>query len=96
MKRVIALLVTLSAAQYASAALPPQYQNMKDLGVMMGYIKAHPKVSSTLKSINLLEYTIYFGNDCKAVFGRKTVERPDKWVGPAALLEFKRSNCPVK
>jgi hypothetical protein len=95
MKRIIFLSIFLVIVQYAFAALPPRYQNIKDLDVMVDYIKEHPEVASTLKSIDFLEYTIYFGNGCKAVFGRKLTEKPPGWTGPADPLEFKESNCSI-
>ena len=95
MKRIIFLSIILVIVQYAFAALPPRYQNIKDLDVMVDYIKEHPEVASTLKSIDFLEYTIYFGNGCKVVFGRKLTTKPTGWVGPADPLEFKKSNCPI-
>jgi len=96
MKRILFFSIILVIVQPAFAALPPRYQNIKDLNVMVDYIKGHPNVASTLKSIDFLEYTIYFGNGCKAVFGRKSTTKPSGWVGPAAPLEFKESNCPIK
>lgn len=96
MKRIIFLSIMLGIIQNASAALPPQYQNIKDLDVMVDYIKEHPGVASSLESIDFSGYTIYFGNGCKAVFGRKSTPKPPGWVGPADPLEFKESNCPIK
>lgn len=93
MKRIIFLSIILITAQYAIAALPPRYQNIIDLDVMVDYIKKHPEVASTLESIDFSEYTIYFGNGCKAVFRRKSPIKPPGWVGPAGPLEFKKSSC---
>ena len=93
MNRIVFLLIVIVSIQTAMAALPPRYQNMKDLDVMVEYIKEHPTIASTLKSIDLQKYTVYFGNGCKAVFGRKTTIKPREWVGPADPLEFKYSNC---
>ncbi len=92
MKRIISLLIALFTVNYALAALPPQYQNVNDLDVMVDYIKKHPEVASTLKSIELIEYTIYYGDGCKVVFNRKPSTKP----GPAAPLEFRESNCVIK
>lgn len=94
MKRLIVLLIILLFAQYAIAALPPRYQNIKDLDVMVEYIKGHPEIAATLKAIDFSEYTVSYGNGCKAVFDRKSTVKPSGWVGPAAPLEFKRSTCP--
>lgn len=96
MKKMIFLSIFLVMVQSAFAALPPRYQNIKDLDVMVDYIKGHPEVASTLKSIDFLEYTIYFGDGCKAVFERKPNTKPPGWVGPAGPLEFKESNCSKK
>jgi hypothetical protein len=93
MTRFIALFVLLLVLTQAYAALPPQYQNAKDLDVMIEFVKQHPSVISSLKQIDLRQSTVYFGEDCEAVFGRKLVIRMPGWVGPAAPLEFKRSNC---
>jgi len=95
MKIVVSLLTILSVIEIANAALPPQYQNMKDLDVMVGYVRKHPSISAQLKSINLRERAIYYGNNCKALFGRKSSTKPPGWVGPAEDLEFKSSNCSV-
>jgi len=95
MKKVVFLLIVFACIQTAIAALPPRFQNMNDLDVMVEYIRVHPTIASTLKSIDLQEYTVYFGDGCKAVFGRKSVMRRQGWVGPAPPLEFKSSNCPV-
>ena len=96
MKKIIFLSILLLAAQYAFAALPPQYQNIRDLDVMVDYIKEHPEVASTLESIDFTEYAIHYGNGCKAIFKRKTTVRPPGWVGPAEPLEFKELNCSGK
>lgn len=96
MKKIIVLLIILSFVQYAIAALPPRDQNINDLDVMVDYIKGHPEISSTLESIDFSEYTIYFDNGCKAVFGRKSTVKPSGWVGPSDPLEFKKSHCPVE
>ena len=87
------LLLFLISYGAARAALPPQYQNMRDLNVMVEFAKQHPAVSANLKSIDLTKYTVHYGNHCKAVFGRK--QRRYEVMGPAAPLEFKGSNCPV-
>ncbi|VFQ47425.1 hypothetical protein MSL71_51250 [Desulfoluna butyratoxydans] len=85
--------IVLVWASVAVAALPPQYQNMKDLDVMMDYIKKHPEVAATVTSIDLETYTVYYGQGCKAVFGRKETTKPKGFVGPADPLEFKKQSC---
>jgi hypothetical protein len=82
--------------QSAGAALPPQYQNHKDLDVMVEFVHSHPVVASGLRTIDLYGYAVYFGDGCKAEFGRKTSLKLPGWVGPADPLEFKSSNCPVE
>lgn len=80
----------------ANAALPPQYQNAKDLDVMVDFLKGHELVMGSLQSIDIAHYVIHFGNGCQAVFGRAFKFHPNGWVGPADPLEFKRSTCPVQ
>ena len=90
MKKVIITLVLLSSQSFA--ALPPKYQNEKDLEVMVDFTLNHSKVISNLKKIDLEAKTIYFDTECYAVFGRKHSKKPEGWVGPADPLEFKKSN----
>ena len=75
------------------AALPPSYQNTKDLDVMVGFIKSHPEVAERLRNIDLDRYIIHYGDDCKAEFIRQMIDRPDGWVGPAEPLELKSNGC---
>ena len=96
MRILTAMLATLFYASAAWAMLPPKYQNADDLSVMIGFIKKHDRVMETLKSIDFANFSVYFGDDCKAVFGRKAVPKPPGWVGPADRLEFKSSNCDLK
>ncbi|MGE4403757.1 MAG: hypothetical protein AB7F61_19105 [Desulfobulbus sp.] len=96
MKKFLFLSTILLIAQYSFAALPPQYQNIKDIDIMVDYIKKNEEVASTLESIDFLQYVIYYGNGCKAVFGRKSTLKPLGWVGPAEQLEFKKIICPVE
>jgi len=77
------------------AALPPQHQNMKDLAVMVEFVKSHPKVAATIREISVVDRTIKFGAGCKVTFVRKEHAKPDGFVGPAAPLVFKRSTCPL-
>lgn len=91
----IAVVLLLLTAQTALAALPPRYQNVKDLDVMVEFIKRNETVASTLSLIDVDSYTVYFGEDCQAVFGREARPKPPGWVGPADPLVFKRSNCEI-
>ncbi len=91
--RLLVTLLTLSAVIPAWAALPPQYQNANDLDAMVAFVKKHPRVAGSLKSIDMRQYVVHFDADCKAEFGRQKIDRPLGWVGPAAPLVFLQSNC---
>lgn len=80
----------------ASAALAPQYQNPKDLDVMIAFIKQHPKVMSSLISIDLRLRTVRYSEDCVAKFVRAQKPTPPGFAGPAAPLEYSASNCPIE
>ena len=96
MKRILFLAIIFFIVPNAFATLPPSHQNMEDLDVMVRYIKEHRDVAATLESIDLSEYTIYYGPGCKAVFGRKPLDRPKGMPGPAPSLEFKESDCSME
>jgi hypothetical protein len=85
----------LLATLPASAALPPQYQNRRDLEVMLDFIQTHPRVEAGLNAIDLDDYTVRFGRDCIARFVRETSPKPPGWVGPADPLVFDSATCPV-
>ena len=87
-------LVCLVWIGFAQAALPPKYQNEKDLDVMLSYVKSHPDVLSSLQAIDLGILTVYYGDGCSAEFARKVVERAAGWVGPAEPLMLKKNFCP--
>ena len=94
MKIIIALyLVVLS--QVSFAALPPEFQNEKDLNAMVQYINKYSKVISTLQQIDFKTKTVYFGANCWLKFTRKKQHKPQSWVGPAAPLVFLKSNCKI-
>lgn len=95
MKIISLSLVLLFLSQTAYAALPPRYQNMRDLDLMVNFISEHKLILSTLKSIDFENYTIHYKNGCRAIFGRKETPKPPGWVGPADPLEFKRSTCSI-
>lgn len=76
-------------------ALPPRYQNLKDLKVMYQFIEDHPVVAGQLKSIDVKKKIIYFSDNCEARFGRVSVKRKPGWVGPAAPLSFEQCNCDI-
>ena len=94
MKKII-LTLTLCCSQFGFAALPPVYQNWKDLKVMIDFIESHKEVLSSLRSIDFNRKVIHFGDDCKATFGRTSKSKPKGWVGPAAPLEFRSATCDV-
>ena len=81
-------------AGISHAALPPQYQNEKDLDVIMLYIKANPEVLSGLQAIDMGSMSVYYGDGCSARFARQYVDHPVGWTGPAAPLEFIEASCP--
>ena len=90
------LIVTMFAGTgLLLAALPPQHQNIKDLAVMVDFVKSHPKVAATIREISVVDRKVYFGAGCKAIFVRKASLKPSGWVGPAEPLVFKRSTCPL-
>ncbi len=91
MKTRFLLLLLLSQISYA--ALPPQYQNLEDLQVMISYIEKNEEVISTLDSIDFESFTVHYSNRCKAIFGRKYTPKPEGWVGPADPLVFKSTSC---
>ena len=93
MKKIIASLLFILFPQCSIAALPPKYQNEKDLDVMIRFVKEHQQVMSTLKSIDFKKFMVYFGDDCKASFRRERTPKPEGWVGPADPLVFKSSTC---
>jgi hypothetical protein len=93
MKKIIVM--SLASAVTLFAALPTQQQNIKDLAVMVDFVKTHPKVAATIREISVVDRTVYFGAGCKAIFKRKASIRPSGMVGPAEPLELKRTTCPL-
>ena len=75
------------------AALPPDFQNEKDLADIIAYIKSNHEVLSDLRVIDLAELTVYYGDSCRIQFARKVVKREADWVGPAEPIEFKAKDC---
>ena len=94
MKILLSTLLLLLMTQ-SYAALPPEYQNEKDLNVMVQYINKYSKVISTLQQIDFKTKTVYFGDNCWVKFARKEQHKPQGWVGPAAPLVFSKSNCKI-
>ncbi len=91
----LAAILAFTAATSASAALAPQYQNVKDLEVMVAFVKQHARVASSVKSIDLRGFVVHYGEDCRAEFVRQAIERPPGWAGPQAPLVYARSNCAI-
>ncbi len=96
MKTCLLAAVGMTAALSANAALPPKYQNEKDLRVMVAFAQEHPRIMQSLQSIDLQHFLIRFGDGCQVEFGRAYTPKPRGWVGPADPLEYKRSNCPIQ
>lgn len=95
MKILLKIIVLSIITNISLAALPPEYQNEKDLKVMINFIQEHENVISTLKSVDFSAKVIHFGDGCTAKFGRRHSAKPKRWVGPADPLEFKKSNCEI-
>jgi len=96
MRKLLVTLIALTSLS-ASAALPPQYQNPKDLKVMTSYIYDNVDVLEGLKKINFwgktIEFRTYDGGECIAIFKRKERQLPPGWVGPAADLIYSHTEC---
>ena len=75
------------------SALPPDFQNEKDLADIIAYIKSNHEVLSDLRVIDLAELAVYYGDSCRIQFARKVVKREAGWVGPAEPIEFKAKDC---
>jgi len=95
MKPKLLLFLLILASEVTYAALPPKYQKMRDLDVIVEFVKQHERILSTLESINIQNYTVHYGNGCVASFERKDIPKPEGWVGPADPLVFKKSTCPI-
>jgi hypothetical protein len=96
MKHVFLTLI-LAFGSVAESALPPVYQNAKDLAVMVNFIENNEGVMEQLKVIDFENKKIHFGvfsaDECTVAFKRKVVERPFGWVGPAAPLIHDYTLC---
>lgn len=96
MNQKLLILITIFIPAITSAALPPKYQNLKDLNVMTEFVKKHDRIMETLKSIDFKNRQVVYGDDCIASFDRAYKPKPKGWVGPADPLEFKESTCEVE
>lgn len=95
MKILLKIIVLSIITNISLAALPPEYQNEKDLKVMVKFIQEHEKVIATLKKLDFVGKNVYFGANCVAKFDRKHKPKPKRWVGSADPLEFKQANCEI-
>jgi hypothetical protein len=91
MKKYTVLLFALALP--VQAALPPQYQNRRDLEVMLAFIQQHPRVEAGLNSIDLDTFTVRYERECIATFIRDVQPKPQGWVGPMDPIIFKGSSC---
>jgi len=96
MKHVFLTLILLFGS-VAEAALPPVYQNAKDLAVMVNFIENNEGVMEQLKVIDFENKKIHFGvfsaDECHVAFKREVQERPFGWVGPAGPLVHDYTMC---
>ena len=91
MLKTIPIIMILSNLLFS--ALPPRYQNEKDLNVMVEFVKSHAIVMNGLNSIDFDAKVIYYNQECKVYFKRESVIHPRGWVGPAEALIFDRASC---
>jgi hypothetical protein len=91
MKKYATLLLILALPVHA--ALPPQYQNRRDLEVILAFIQQHPRVEAGLNAIDLDTYTVRYEGECIASFIRDVQPKPQGWVGPMDPIIFKESTC---
>jgi hypothetical protein len=93
MRTIIATLAIVMAPVSVAAALAPVYQNEKDLDVMVAFVRSHPLVLESLRSIDLERRLVRYGSHCIARFDRP---RPATTMpGPAPALRYVGSNCPI-
>lgn len=96
----IPLLILLLYCQQINAALAPAVQDNKDMKTMKQFVKAHAIIETSLKSIDLQTYTIYFADDCEVKFTRvknhTDEEEARGWIGPAGPLVFDSSTCDLE
>ncbi len=92
MKRIALTLAAFVVSSVTSAALPPRYQNERDLEVLVSFVHSHPEVLGSLRSIDFDRMQVRYGSDCVAQFGRGEVP---PMPGPAPALRFESSTCPV-
>jgi hypothetical protein len=93
MRAVLAALAMAISPLSAPAALSPVFQNERDLNVMVDFVRSHPFVLESLRSVDLEQRVIRYGDACKAQFDRprSTITMP----GASPSLQFIGSNCPI-
>lgn len=92
-KRLSCSAFLLLWGQVASSALPPQYQDAKDLDAMVAFVKKNEHVLLTLERIDFSKVSVYYNGGCEARFKRKGFPKFPGWVGPADPLVFYKSTC---
>lgn len=93
MKPSVAFLLALAIVPSAWGALPPRYQNQRDLDALLAFVQAHPEVLEQLRRIDLEHREVHYGDGCVASFTRGAVP---PMPGPAPPLRFDRSTCPLR
>ncbi len=84
-------------AQSTNAALPPYAQNIRDLEVMVQFVRSHAKVADSLNSIDVRSALIRYKDDCVASFERAQIPSNAMGMpGPIPPLVFKSSTCPLQ
>ena len=66
MLKTIPIIMILSNLLFS--ALPPLYQNDRDLNVILKFLEKHPIVKSGLNSIDFDAKVIYYNRECKVYF----------------------------
>lgn len=91
----IAIIIGLCVTSInALGALSPAGLNLRDLDTMRDFIRQHPKVADSLELIDVVLYTIKFGNGCEARFIRKKTSIFGASIpGPQPDIEFNDSTC---
>lgn len=94
MRVIIAVLATVLAPVSALAALPPIYQNERDLSIMVEFVRSHDLVLEGLRSIDLELGLVRYSGNCVARFGRP--RSVSAMPGPVPGLSYLGSNCPIQ
>ncbi|MGH1372739.1 MAG: hypothetical protein ACRBBW_11920 [Cellvibrionaceae bacterium] len=92
---ILGLLLNISWFS-AHAALAPSVVTIRDLDVLVAFVKQHQKVADTLEMIDMRTHSILFDGDCLASFERPTSWNPMSRPGPQAEIEFKDATCSLE